>query len=111
MGLVARTVIAVAIIYAISPDPTPEPTRAGHPAGGARDLARSATDRAAQAAADLCRRDKEGCIAFGLQTLAKGTDPAGGANQEPPAAATTASLGAARPATTQPAAHGRTARP
>jgi hypothetical protein len=104
MGLLVRTAVVVGIIYAISP--VHETGRPGLAEQG-RDIVRSQTERAAKAAADLCRRDKAGCLSFGLQSLGQASGAAPEA-EHPSTTSSTRPHPAPLPAV---AATGRLARP
>jgi len=73
MGFLFRTLVVVAIIWAVSPlRPGDGPAEA---LDAAQALASSPAERALGAAAALCARDSAGCTTLGLDTLQRALRP------------------------------------
>jgi hypothetical protein len=116
MGLMVRTILVVGGIYVVSPVHTGDSVDL---ATRGASLLHDQSQRAAQAAAALCRQDREGCLAFGLQVLAQANGaaalPLPGHDERSGPATTAAARSLAPPQAPapaiRPAANGRIARP
>ncbi|WP_406856835.1 hypothetical protein ABEG18_04150 [Alsobacter sp. KACC 23698] len=78
MGLVLRTIVAVGVVYALSPLREADPPVAELAAAAKSGLAVQA-EKAVGAAVERCVRDKEGCVLTGVTAQAAAAALMGGA--------------------------------
>jgi hypothetical protein len=86
MGLVLRTIVAVGVIYALSPLREADPPVA-EIAAAARNRLAAQAERAVGAAVERCVRDREGCALTGVAAQAAASALMGGEAPHPDEAA------------------------